>query len=158
MSHPCSLLSASTLGLTAVVTPLRARPPVGLRCHIGHLAEAQLDPPRRTRCTCRLHWACVVGVGHLPGSKNAGGAFPVPGVWPCPLLRQRECALRVVLAGAHPMETAAPSPLGAGGHEATELGRGGGFWQEAMVLCSRLQLAAPTGRSPFAALPSPFLQ
>ena len=22
---------------------------------------------------------------------------------------------------------------------------GGGFWQEAMVLCSRLQLAAPTG-------------
>ena len=35
---------------------------------------------------------------------------------------------------------------------------GGGFWQEAMVLCSRLQLAAPTGRSPFAALPFPFLQ
>ena len=33
-----------------------------------------------------------------------------------------------------------------------------GFWQEAMVLCSRLQLAAPTGRSPFAALPFPFLQ
>ena len=27
-----------------------------------------------------------------------------------------------------------------------------------MVLCSRLQLAAPTGRSPFAALPFPFLQ
>ena len=35
---------------------------------------------------------------------------------------------------------------------------GGGFWQEAMVLCSRLQLAAPTGRSPFTALPFPFLQ
>ena len=34
----------------------------------------------------------------------------------------------------------------------------GRFWQEAMVLCSRLQLASPTGRSPFAALPFPFLQ
>ena len=33
MSLPCSLLSASTLGLTTVVTPLRVRPPVGLRCH-----------------------------------------------------------------------------------------------------------------------------
>ena len=66
-SLPCSLLSASTLGLTAVVTPLRARPPVGLRCHIGHLAEAPLDPPRRTRCTCRLHCVVAVGVGHHPG-------------------------------------------------------------------------------------------
>ena len=28
-----------------------------------------------------------------------------------------------------------------------------GFWHDAMVCCSRLQLAAPTGRSPFAALP-----
>ena len=33
-----------------------------------------------------------------------------------------------------------------------------GFWQEAMALYSRLQLAAPTGRSPFAALPFPFLK
>ena len=47
MSLPCSLFSATTLGPTAVVTPLRARPPVGLRCHIRHLAEALLDPPRR---------------------------------------------------------------------------------------------------------------
>ena len=44
MSLPCSLLSASTLGLSAMVSPLRARPLVGLRCHIGHLAEAPLDP------------------------------------------------------------------------------------------------------------------
>ena len=29
----------------------------------------------------------------------------------------------------------------------------GGFWHDAMVCWSRLQLAAPTGRSPFAALP-----
>ena len=35
---------------------------------------------------------------------------------------------------------------------------GGGGLARAMVLCSRLQLAAPTGRSPFAALPFPFLQ
>ena len=70
MSLPCSRLSASTLGLTAVVTPLRARPPVGLRCHIGHLAEAPLDPPRRTRCTCRLHCVVEVGVGHHPGCKG----------------------------------------------------------------------------------------
>ena len=114
MSLPCSLLSASTLGLTAVVTPLRARPLVGLRCHIGHLAEAPLDPPRRTRCTCRLHWACVVGVGHHPGCLTAGGAFPLPGVWRCPLLRRRESSLRLVVAGAHPMETAAPFPWGGG--------------------------------------------
>ena len=73
MSLPCSLLSASTLGLTAVVSPLRARPPMRLRCHIGHLAETLLDHPRRTRCTCRLHWACAVGVGHHPGCKSAGG-------------------------------------------------------------------------------------
>ena len=51
MRLPWSLLSANTLGLTAVVIPLRARPPLGLRCHIGHLAEAPLDPPRSTRCT-----------------------------------------------------------------------------------------------------------
>jgi hypothetical protein len=30
--------------------------------------------------------------------------------------------------------------------------RGGGVWHDAMVCCSRLQLAAPTGPSPFAAL------
>ena len=47
MSLPCSLLSASNLELIAVVTPLRARPPVGLHCHIGHLAEAALDPPKK---------------------------------------------------------------------------------------------------------------
>ena len=28
-----------------------------------------------------------------------------------------------------------------------------GFWHDAMVCCSHLQLAVPTGRSPFAALP-----
>ena len=44
MSLPCSLLGTSTPGLTAVVTPLRVRPPVGLRCHMGHLAEAPLEP------------------------------------------------------------------------------------------------------------------
>ena len=47
MSFPFSLLSAGTLELTAVVTPLRVRPPVGFRCHIGHLAEAPLDPPEK---------------------------------------------------------------------------------------------------------------
>ena len=114
MCLPCSLLSASTLGLTSMVTPLRARPPVGLRCHIGHLAEAPLDPPRRTRCTCRVHCVVVVGVGNHPGCVTAGDAFPLLGVWPCPLLRRRESSLRVVVAGAHPMETAVPFPLGGG--------------------------------------------
>ena len=33
-----------------------------------------------------------------------------------------------------------------------------GFWQEAMVLCSCLQLAVPTCRYAFAALPFPFLR
>ena len=33
---------------------------------------------------------------------------------------------------------------------------GGGGWHDAMVYCSRLQRAAPTGRSPFAALPLAF--
>ena len=32
--------------------------------------------------------------------KNAGVAFPLPVVWPCPLLRRRESSLRVVVAGA----------------------------------------------------------
>ena len=51
-----------------------------------------------------------------------------------------------------------PPPCAPALHPSLEPSRPRGFWQEAMVLCSRLQLAAPTGRSPFAALPFPFLQ
>ena len=41
-----------------------------------------------------------------------------------------------------------------GGGLAQGLGLGGGGgWHEVMVYCSRLQLAVPTGRWPFAALP-----
>ena len=47
-------LSASTLGVTTLVSYSRARPPAGLCCQ-RHLARVPLDPPRRTRCMCRLH-------------------------------------------------------------------------------------------------------
>ena len=49
--------------------------------------------------------------------SDAGVAFPLPVVWPCPLVRRRESSLHVVVAGAHPMVTAAPS-IGRGPPEA----------------------------------------
>ena len=48
LSLPCALLSASTLGLIAVVTPSRVRPPVSLRCQTRHLAGVPFEPRIRT--------------------------------------------------------------------------------------------------------------
>ena len=91
------------------------------------------DTAEAARKACIWQRGALLGAARLGQNGGSGGDFGV--------------GVGAMVGGAQ-VQSLTPTPLKHFG----PLKRGGGVWHDAMVCCSRLQLAAPTGRSPFAAL------